>query len=83
MVRMNGWHLGASKSRSSWDYCEITFLGPERVEQPRHMHEEDYVETSDAEEREQMQASSNIYWKHVLHSCNDTPPPKRIKVGAF
>ena len=39
---------------------------------------EDYVETSDAEECEQIQASSNIYWNQVL---NCTPPRKRIKVG--
>jgi hypothetical protein len=38
------------------------------------MHEEDVVETSDAEEREQIQASLNVYWKHAS-------PHKRIKVN--
>lgn len=45
------------------------------------MREDDYVETSDAEEREEIQAS-NMYWKHGGDStCNNDLPRKRAKVG--
>jgi hypothetical protein len=45
------------------------------------MDEDDYVDTSDPEEREEMQASTNIYWKQVLHGDSTCNPRKRMKVG--
>ena len=48
------------------------------------MLEDDYVETSDAEEREELQAAERVLWKQVLHDdptrSSNSPPQTQIKV---